>query len=101
MISSSLFRSFDYNSYTDEEAHAELIYAGTQIALGLLSIIEDQSIYGIINAAFTIRSSHSTYKECLNILNNKTNWSSDKLREHFESGTRLGIGAFDLFVSMF
>jgi len=101
MISSSLFRSFDYNSYTDEEAHAELIYAGTQIALGLLSIIEDQSIYGIINAAFTIRSSHSTYKECLNILNSKTNWSSDKLREHFESGTRLGIGAFDLFVSMF
>src|SRR5256885_890421 len=69
MISSSLFRSFDYNSYTDEEAHAELIYAGTQIALGLLSIIEDQSIYGIINAAFTIRSSHSTYKECLNIPN--------------------------------
>lgn len=100
--SSYLFRySFDYDSYTDEEAHAELIYAGTQIALGLLSIIGDQSIYGIINAAFTIRSSHSTYKECLNILNNKNNWTSERVREHFESGTRLGIGAFDLFVSMF
>lgn len=99
---SYLFRySFDYNLYTDEEAHAELIFAGTQIALGLLSIIGDQSIYGIINAALTIRSSHTTYKECLNILNYKTNWSSERVREHFESGTRLGIGAFDLFVSMF
>lgn len=100
--SSYLFRyHFDYNSYTDEEAHAELIFAGTQIALGLLSIIGDQSIYGLLNAAFTIRSSHSTYKECLNILQHKTNWSSARIREHFESGTRLGIGAFDLFVSMF
>jgi len=100
--SSYIFRySFDYNSYTDEEAHAELIYAGTQITLGLLSIIGDQSIYGLINAALTIRSSHGTYKECLNILNNKTNWSSPSIKDHFESGTRLGIGAFDLFVSMF
>lgn len=99
---SYIFRySFDYDSYTDEEAHAELIYAGTQIAIGLLSIIGDQSIYGIINAALTIRSSHATYKECLNILENKTNWSSPAIRDHMESGTRLGIGAFDLFVSMF
>lgn len=96
----SLFKP-DYNSYTDEEAHAELIYAETLIAMGLLSIIGDQSIYGLINAAFKIRASHQTYKECLNILNHKNNWTTDNLRIHFESGTRLGIGAFDLFVSMF
>lgn len=97
---SFLFRH-DYNSYTDEEAHAELIYAETLIASGLLSIIGDQSIYGLLNAAFTIRASHQTYKECLNILSQKTNWRSENLRMHFESGTRLGIGGFDLFVSMF
>ena len=97
---SFLFKN-DYNSYTDEEAHAELIYAETLIAMGLLSIIGDQSIYGLINAAFKIRASHQTYKECLSILHHKDNWSSDNLRIHFESGTRLGIGAFDLFISMF
>lgn len=99
-MTSYIFRS-DYNSYTDEECHAELIYAKTLISIGLLSIVEDQSIYGLINAAFTIRASHQTYKECLCILEKKTNWESEAVRMHFESGTRLGIGAFDLFVSMF
>ncbi|KAI1296840.1 Tetratricopeptide repeat protein 39B [Halotydeus destructor] len=97
---SFLFKA-DYNLYTDEEAHAEMIYAKTLIVIGLLSIVEDQSIYGLVNSAFTIRASHQTYKECLNILEKKTNWETDSIRMHFESGTRLGIGAFDLFVSMF
>ena len=60
-ISSYLFR-YDYNNYTDEECHAEMIFAKTLISIGLLSVVEDQSIYGLINAAFTIRASHQTYK---------------------------------------
>lgn len=91
----------NYESYTEEECHAELCYAKSLLLWGLVTVLEDQSIYGFINGALKIRASHQSYKECLNILKTKNNWQSEVSRMHFESGTRLGIGAFDLVVSFF
>ncbi|XP_074598326.1 tetratricopeptide repeat protein 39A-like isoform X2 [Brevipalpus obovatus] len=91
----------NYDSYSDEECHAELCYAKSLLLWGLVTALEDQSIYGFINGALKIRASHQAYKECLNILKIKNSWESEISRMHFESGTRLGIGAFDLVISFF
>ena len=91
----------DYNNYTDQECHAELCYAKSLLLWGLITVLADQSIYGVINGGLKIRASHQSYKECSNILKLRNNWESSSCRMHFESGTRLGIGAFELFVSLF
>ncbi|XP_015781978.1 tetratricopeptide repeat protein 39A isoform X1 [Tetranychus urticae] len=97
----SFLFSPNYNGYTDEECHAELCYAKSLLLWGLVTVLEDQSIYGFINGALKIRASHQSYKECLAILKHKNTWDSEISRMHFESGTRLGIGAFDLVISFF
>ena len=91
----------DYNEYTDEECMAEMLYACNQVLTGMVTVLKDQSIYGFISGALTIRSGHQSYKECMHILNNRQVWSSPKCRMHFESGTRMGIGSFDLVISFF
>lgn len=91
----------DYNTYTDIESHAELCYATSQLISGLLIALEDQSIYGFINGGLKIRMAYSSFRECYNILQNKISWDSKIARMHFESGTRLGIGSFDLIISFF
>ena len=91
----------DYNTYTDVECHAELCFATTQLVLGLLIALDDQSFYGFINGGLKIRMAHSSFKECNNIFKNKFNWDSKIARMHFESGTRLGVGSFDLIISFF
>lgn len=91
----------DYNTFTDVECHAELCYATSQLVLGLLIALEDQSIYGFINGGLKIRMAHSSFRECAYIFKNKFNWDSTIARMHFESGTRLGIGSFDLIISFF
>lgn len=91
----------DYNTFNDVECHAELCYATTMLVSGLLIALEDQSIYGFVNGGLKIRMAHSSFKECNNIFKNKFNWESNVARMHFESGTRLGIGSFDLIISFF
>lgn len=91
----------NYSKYSDEECHAELIYAESLLTLGLVTVLDDQTLYGFVNGALKIRASHQSYKECLNILKYKDNWDSEICKMHFESGARLGIGAFDLVISLF
>lgn len=79
----------------------ELCFATSQLVSGLLIALDDQSIYGFVNGGLKIRMAHSSFKECYNIFKHKLNWESSVARMHFESGTRLGIGSFDLIISFF
>ncbi|RWS23921.1 tetratricopeptide repeat protein 39B-like protein, partial [Leptotrombidium deliense] len=97
---SFLFGS-NYDQYTDEECFAELCYAKSLLLAGLVSVLVDQTVYSFINAALNIRSAYQSYKECVNILKFKGKWESSAIRMHFESGTRLGVGGFDLTISFF
>ena len=40
-----------------------------------------------------------TYKECAQIAEERTSWSSEHSRVHFESGVKMGIGTFNLMIS--
>lgn len=89
----------DYNHYTDDQIHAELVQAESLLLLALISFLSDQSIICLVRGAFRIRTCYQRYKECLYILENRTNWESKEARKHFESGVRMGHGIFNLLMS--
>lgn len=98
MVMRFLYRP-NYNNYTDDQIHAELVQAESLLLLALISFLSDQSIICLVRGAFRIRTCYQRYKECLYIMENKTNWSSDEARKHFESGVRMGHGIFNLLMS--
>lgn len=114
----SLSVRMNVNSYTDEEAHAELVYAEALLMISLMTFLGDQNLINLVKGAFRIRScfqvsAHErregsisltisppqTYKECASIAEERTSWASDHSRIHFESGVKMGIGTFNLMIS--
>ncbi|KAG7207004.1 hypothetical protein KM043_000895 [Ampulex compressa] len=89
----------NYDSYTIEEVHAELCYAESLLLKSMLTFVEDETLVSFVKAGFKIRTCFLSYKECLTILNNRK-WENDIHRVHFESGVRMGIGAFNLMISL-
>ncbi|CAG2181634.1 unnamed protein product, partial [Oppiella nova] len=89
----------NYNDYTEEEIHAELIHAENLLITALLTFFSDQNIMSLVKGAFRIRSCHSSYKVCLEISETRTNWKSEASKAHFISGVLLGNGALNLVFS--
>ena len=95
----SWFWKTDPNDYTDEEIHAELGYAETTILMALLICITERTIVGLVRAGFKIQTSMGAFLECRRILKQRTQYSSDNSKAHFESGVRMGIGAYNVITS--
>ncbi|XP_065349892.1 tetratricopeptide repeat protein 39B-like isoform X2 [Cloeon dipterum] len=89
----------NYDSYTPEEVHAELCYAEAMLFKSALTIIEDETLVSFIKAGLKIRSCFSSYRECSHILSSRT-WTKDCHKVHFESGVRMGVGGFNLMISL-
>lgn len=90
----------NYDSYTPEELHAELCFAESLLLKALLTFIEDETLVSFIRAGLKIRSCYNSYKECNTILNSRS-WGDDEPHKiHFESGVRIGIGLFNLMISL-
>ena len=89
----------NYNLYTDDQIHAELVHAESLLLLALISFLADQSIICLVKGAFRIRACYQRYKECLYIMEHRQEWASEEARRHFESGVRMGHGIFNLLMS--
>lgn len=97
-----MVRKSNYDVYTPEEIHAELCYAESVLLKALLSFIEDETLASFIKGGLKIRSCYNSYKECNSILNNRS-WANEldeSHKIHFESGVRIGIGLFNLMISL-
>ena len=53
--------------------------------------------HGMVHIYFTIPKFY--YRECWNILQHR-NWDGDVHKNDFESGVRVGVGAFNLMISL-
>lgn len=95
----SWFWKTDPNDFTDEEIHAELGYAETTILMALLICITERTIVGLVRAGFKIQTSMGAFIECRRVLKERTQYCSDNSKAHFESGVRMGIGAYNLITS--
>lgn len=109
-----------YNKLTDLEAHAELCYAEMLLLKSILTFVEDETLKNLLVGGMKIRSCYNSYKVscshlllsisnsfifnncqlCAEILKNRKNWDSAESKLHFESGVKMGIGTFNLMISL-
>lgn len=94
-----MVKKINYDAYTNEEVHAELCYAEFLLLKSMLTFMEDETLVSFVKAGLKIRTCFLSYKECMTILKTRK-WGNDIHKVHFESGVRMGIGAFNLMISL-
>lgn len=93
------FRRPNYDQYSELEVHAELCMAESLLLKSMLTFIEDETLASFIKGGMKIRTCFFSFKECSNILAGRS-WTSDTSKVHFESGVRMGMGTFNLMISL-
>ncbi|XP_052776395.1 tetratricopeptide repeat protein 39B-like [Mya arenaria] len=88
-----------YNELTNEEIHAELCYAECLLIRALLTFIQDENLISFVKGGLKIRECYKVYKDCAKILANRR-WESESQKHHFESGVKMGVGSFNLMISL-
>ncbi|XP_064537579.1 tetratricopeptide repeat protein 39B isoform X3 [Drosophila montana] len=95
------FKKKNFNTLTDLECHAELCMAEVLLMSALLTFIEDENLSGLIRGSLQVRQCYNCFRFCGQILKHRM-WDSSSMsvRNHFSSGVHLGIGTFNLMMSM-
>ncbi|KAM9426107.1 tetratricopeptide repeat protein 39B [Pholidichthys leucotaenia] len=85
----------------EEEMHAEICYAECLLQKATLTFVQDENMISFIKGGIKIRTSYQIYKDCQNLLNVTQDLAgqSDSFRQ-FEGGVKLGIGSFNLMLSL-
>uniref|UniRef100_A0A8C2XKU6 Tetratricopeptide repeat domain 39A n=1 Tax=Cyclopterus lumpus TaxID=8103 RepID=A0A8C2XKU6_CYCLU len=81
------------------EIHAEVCYAECLLQRAALTFLQDENMISFIKGGIKVRNSYQTYKELHTILQSP-GYSQGDNHCHFEGGVKLGVGAFNLMISM-
>uniref|UniRef100_A0A3Q3AQP9 Tetratricopeptide repeat protein 39B-like n=1 Tax=Kryptolebias marmoratus TaxID=37003 RepID=A0A3Q3AQP9_KRYMA len=85
----------------EEEMHAELCYAECLLQKATLTFIQDENMISFIKGGIKIRTSYQIYKDCQNVLNMTPDRAGQSSSfKQFEGGVKLGIGSFNLMLSL-
>ncbi|XP_043555151.1 tetratricopeptide repeat protein 39A isoform X2 [Chiloscyllium plagiosum] len=95
----SLMNRHAAEKFTEEEMHAEVCYAECLLQRAALTFLQDENMISFIKGSIKIRNSYQTYKELLNIVQS-SNYTKGENYSHLEGGVQLGIGAFNLTISL-
>lgn len=101
-ISESIGKTFkrsNFSDYTELEAHAELCFAEGLLLKALLTFVEDETLSSMIKGGMKVRTCYHSFKNCNQILLQRK-WDNDASKEHFESGVKMGVGTFNLMISL-
>ncbi|XP_028374546.1 tetratricopeptide repeat protein 39B isoform X2 [Phyllostomus discolor] len=86
---------------TEEEMHAEICYAECLLQKAALTFVQDENMINFIKGGLKIRTSYQIYKECLSLLHViQKNKAEQQFFYEFEGGVKLGIGTFNLMLSL-
>ncbi|XP_030630393.1 tetratricopeptide repeat protein 39B [Chanos chanos] len=98
---SSLVSKQSSDNLKEEEMHAEICYAECLLQKATLTFVQDENMISFIKGGIKIRTSYQIYKECQHVLNmcQELGVDSEAFRQ-FEGGVRLGIGSFNLMLSL-
>ncbi|KAM9529934.1 tetratricopeptide repeat protein 39A-like isoform 1-T1 [Salvelinus alpinus] len=91
--------TFSNRNFTEEELHAEVCYAECLLQRAALTFLQDESMISFIKGGIKVRNSYQTYKELHTVLQSSTYVHGDN-HGQFEGGVKLGVGAFNLMISM-
>ncbi|KAE8610161.1 hypothetical protein XENTR_v10012037 [Xenopus tropicalis] len=95
----SLVHKQSLDQFTEEEIHAEVCYAECLLQRAALTFLQDENMVSFIKGGIKVRNSYQTYKE-LHSLQQCANYAKGESHCHFEGGVKLGVGAFNLTISM-
>uniref|UniRef100_A0A8C7IA68 Tetratricopeptide repeat domain 39A n=1 Tax=Oncorhynchus kisutch TaxID=8019 RepID=A0A8C7IA68_ONCKI len=85
--------------FTSEELHAEVCYAECLLQRAALTFLQDENMVSFIKGGIKVRNSYQTYKELHTVLQSSSYVHGDN-HGHFEGGVKLGVGSFNLMISM-
>ncbi|XP_061486229.1 tetratricopeptide repeat protein 39B isoform X1 [Rhineura floridana] len=98
---SSLVSKQSVDQLSEEEMHAELCYAECLLQKAVLTFVQDENMINFIKGGLKIRTSYQIYKECQQILQmTQDSKNRNETYHQFEGGVQLGIGAFNLMLSL-
>uniref|UniRef100_A0A4W4EQI1 Uncharacterized protein n=1 Tax=Electrophorus electricus TaxID=8005 RepID=A0A4W4EQI1_ELEEL len=98
---SSLVSKQSTDSLKAEEMHAELCYAECLLQKAALTFVQDENMISFIKGGIKIRTSYQIYKDCQHVLNTSQGVCGDtEVYKQFEGGVRVGIGSFNLMLSL-
>ncbi|XP_039628577.1 tetratricopeptide repeat protein 39A [Polypterus senegalus] len=87
-------------TYTEEELHAEVCYAECLLQRAALTFLQDENMVSFIKGGIKVRNSYMIYKELHNFFQFQ-NFQQGASHIHLQGGVSLGIGAFNLTLSLF
>ncbi|XP_030227661.1 tetratricopeptide repeat protein 39A isoform X1 [Gadus morhua] len=91
--------TFASKNFTEEELHAEVCYAECLLQRAALTFLQDENMISFIKGGIKVRNSYQTYKELHSVLQS-SGFAHGGNHGHFEGGVKLGVGAFNLMISM-
>ncbi|XP_029461679.1 tetratricopeptide repeat protein 39B isoform X2 [Rhinatrema bivittatum] len=86
--------------FSEEEMHAEICYAECLLQKAVLTFVQDENMINFIKGGLKIRTSYQIYKECHQIFKGTLDKQKPETYHQFEGGVKLGIGAFNLMLSL-
>uniref|UniRef100_A0A8C9V648 Tetratricopeptide repeat domain 39A n=1 Tax=Scleropages formosus TaxID=113540 RepID=A0A8C9V648_SCLFO len=87
------------NRCSVKELHAELCYAECLLQRAALTFLQDENMISFIKGGIKVRNSYQTYKELHAVLQS-AGYAQGENHRHFEAGVKLGVGSFNLMLSM-
>uniref|UniRef100_A0AAR2IYD3 Tetratricopeptide repeat domain 39A n=1 Tax=Pygocentrus nattereri TaxID=42514 RepID=A0AAR2IYD3_PYGNA len=81
------------------ELHAEVCYAECLLQRAALTFLQDENMISFIKGGIKVRNSYQIYKELHTVLKSSGYVHGDN-HGHFEGGVKLGVGAFNLMLSL-
>uniref|UniRef100_W5UR19 Tetratricopeptide repeat protein 39A n=1 Tax=Ictalurus punctatus TaxID=7998 RepID=W5UR19_ICTPU len=91
--------SFNSKVFTEEELHAEVCYAECLLQRAALTFLQDENMISFIKGGIKVRNSYQIYKELHTVLKS-SDYVHGQNHGHFEGGVKLGVGAFNLMLSL-
>ncbi|XP_062871442.1 tetratricopeptide repeat protein 39B isoform X2 [Trichomycterus rosablanca] len=89
------------DSLKTDQLHAEICYAECLLQKAALTFIQDENMISFIKGGIKVRTSYQIYKDCQHLLNLVQGVDGHiQALQQFEGGVRLGIGSFNLMLSL-
>ncbi|XP_077326441.1 tetratricopeptide repeat protein 39A-like [Lithobates pipiens] len=96
----SLINKSGVESYTEVEMHAEVCYAECLLQRAALIFLQDENMINFIKGGMKVRNSFLIYRD-LNTIMQSDAFQKGQSHAHLQGGVSLGIGAFNLTLSLF
>ncbi|KAJ2743313.1 hypothetical protein GGI20_003851 [Coemansia sp. BCRC 34301] len=84
---------------TPTQRHAELVHAEAYLIRAVLNVVSGDGVMAVLKEGWHVRSAYATYRACYAYIQD-VYAEGGSVDDHFVSGTYLGMGIFNLILSM-